>query len=90
MHKTSFNIILPLEKVQLENFFFLCFLVCIYLLSFTIILGIVFNDVYSMYWLSRLLIQRGTGQETEYLVDLFETSDHPINLLSTKKRNQIS
>ena len=54
------------------------------MLSFTIISGIVFNDVYSMYWLSRLLIQRDTGQETEYLADLFE---HRITLLTgcTKK-----
>ena len=88
MHK-SFNIILPLEKVQLENFFFLMFF-SLYELSFTIISGIVFNDVYSMYWLSKLLIQRDIGQETENFVDLFETSDHPINCCTKKKRNQIS
>ena len=38
-----------------------------------------------MYWLSQLLIQRGTGQETEYSVDLFETSDIPINCCTKKK-----
>ena len=38
-----------------------------------------------MYWLSKLLIQRDIGQETENFVDLFETSDHPINCCTKKK-----